>query len=53
MVNGVYYKDVVIVNTNNTSGKLYFDKVYIAKDNGFIMATVKDSDVVWAINKFE
>ena len=52
-VNGIYYKDVVIVNTRNSSDKVYFDKIYVAKDHGLIMFTVKDSDIVWAINKFE
>ena len=54
LVNDVYYKDVVVIsNTYNSSDNLYFDKVYVAKDMGVIMATVKNSDVVWAINKFE
>jgi len=46
LVNGVYYKDVVILTADNI-----FDKVYVSKDMGVIMATVKDSDVVWTINK--
>ena len=51
LVNGVYYKDVVILNTCNDFDKVYLDKVYVSKDNGFIMARAKDSDVVWTINK--
>ena len=55
LVNGVYYKDVVILDTDvpGDSDMAYLDKVYVAKDMGVIMATVKNSDVVWAINKFE
>jgi len=48
LVNGVYYKDVVILDVENTS-----DKVYVSKDHGVIMFTIKDFDEVWAINKFE
>jgi len=51
LVNDVYYKDVVIRNTHSTSDKVYLDKVYVAKNNGLIMFTIKDSDVVWTINK--
>ena len=46
LVNGVYYKDVVILTAN-----MRFDKVYVAKDMGVIMATIKNSDVVWTINR--
>ena len=46
LVNGVYYKDVVILTADTR-----FDKVYVAKDMGVIMATIKNSDVVWTINK--
>jgi len=46
LVNGVYYKDVIILTADNI-----FDKIYVAKDMGVIMATVKNSDVVWTINK--
>jgi len=44
LVNGVYYKDVVILDVNTF-------KIYVAKDHGVIMFT--DFNEVWAINKFE
>jgi len=46
LVNDVYYKDVVILTAD-----YFWDKVYVAKNNGLIMFTIKDSDEVWTINK--
>jgi len=46
LINGAYYKDVVILTAND-----FLDKIYVAKDMGVIMFTKKNSDLVWTINK--